>query len=100
MQAALPKLEAVESRLRTLILAIVQRRASCGETLSWRLMFEIEDEAMELLRRDADLDPDCIRLLCAPPAPSERRSNDPVGMRDLNAMHTVLWMIQEAYYHR
>ncbi|RZI40900.1 hypothetical protein EGT07_21630 [Herbaspirillum sp. HC18] len=99
MEAELEKLAAVEARLRALILAIVQRRAAHGQPLSWRLMFEIEDEAMALLGKDTGLDANYIRMMSAPPAPPERRRDEPVGMSDVGAMHTALWMIQEAYYH-
>ncbi|HYD94986.1 MAG TPA: hypothetical protein VEC01_06645 [Noviherbaspirillum sp.] len=100
MEAELAKLAAVESRLRALIQALVQRHAARGEPLSWRLMFEIEDEAMTLLAGDAGLDAHYVRMFRVPPAPPERRREEPVGIADAGAMHTVLWMIQEAYFHR
>lgn len=98
MEAELAKLTAVESRLREVIRAIVQRRASRGTPLSWRLMFEIEDEAMRVLGCDTELDASYIRMVAAPPAASDRRTDEPVSLGNLNAMHTALWMIQEAYY--
>lgn len=103
MEAEIAKFDAVESRLREVIRSIVQRHVAAGKALSWPLMFEIEEEALRLLDADAALDVRYIRLMAAPPKPSEQQRNGPVGMHgpsDLNAMRTTLWMIQEAYCHR
>ena len=99
MEAEIAKLDAVQSRLREVIRSIVQRHAGKGKALSWQLMFEIEEEALRLLDTDPALDVHYVRLMTAPPrAPGQERSG-PVGLHDLNAMRTTLWMIQEAYYH-
>lgn len=99
MEAELAKLTAVESRLREVIRNVVRRRASPGTPLSWRLMFEIEDEALTVLDGDPELDAGYIRMMAAPSAPLAWRTDEPVRLGGLDAMHTALWMIQEAYYH-
>jgi len=62
-------------------------------------MFEIEDEALSVLDADPELD---ARLpsrggsaACRAGATNRRAGR----YGRLNAMHTTLWMIQEAYYH-
>ena len=99
MESELAKFTAVESRLREVIRGVVNRRAARGTPLSWRLMFEIEDEAMRLLGNDSELDASYIRMMAVPSAPLHQRTEEPVGLQDVYAMHTALWMIQEAYYH-
>ena len=99
MESELAKFTAVESRLREVIRGLVKRRAAHGTPLSWRLMFEIEDEAMRLLCDDPELDASYIRMMTVPSAPLHLRTEESVGLQDIYAMRTALWMIQEAYYH-
>ena len=99
MDTEIAKLTAVESRLREVIRSIVRRHASAGKTLSWALMFDIEEEALAQLDADPVLDPRFVRMMAAPSAASDRRRDGPAGLDDINAMRTTLWMIQEAYYH-
>ena len=101
MDTEIAKLVAVEVRLREVIRAIVKRHASAGKTLSWGLMFDIEEEALALVGTDPALDAQYVRILAAPPGPAYRAdsSGRPAGLDDINAMRTTLWMIQEAYYH-
>lgn len=99
MEAEAAKLAAAESRLREVIRAIVKQRTSFGTPLSWRLMFEIEDEAVSLLQCDSELDLHYINMMVSPSAQRHPGTDKPPGLADLYAMHTALWMIQEAYYH-
>ena len=99
MDAEIARLVAVESRLREVIRNIVRRHASAGKTLSWALMFDIEEEALAQLGADPELDARFVRMMAAPPVVRDRRIDAPAGMEDINAMRTTLWMIQEAYYH-
>lgn len=98
MNAEVAKLAAAESRLREVIHAIVKRRVSRDKRLSWRTMFEIEDEAISLLQQDAQLDVHYLNMMASPSAQRRPATDEPAGMSDLYAMHTALWMIQEAYY--
>lgn len=99
MNPDIEKLVAVELRLREVVRSIVRRHALAGKSLSWALMFDIEQEAVSVLAADASLDARFVTMMAAPPAVAGRRSGRPVGMEDINAMRTTLWMIQEAYYH-
>jgi len=99
MDTDIAKLVAVEVRLREVIRAIVNRHASAGKTLSWGLMFDIEEEALAQIGADPALDTQYVRILAAPPGPAHG-TDRPAGLDDINAMRTTLWMIQEAYYHR
>lgn len=99
MEAEVSRLEAVESRLRSEILTIVQRYKSYGKPLTWRAMFEIEDEAITSLEHEPGLDVRYINMMVSPSAQRRPGTDEPAGLTDLHAMHTVLWMIQEAYYH-
>lgn len=98
MDAEISGFETVALRLRSEIFAIVKRRMARGEKLSWRSMFEIEDEAIALLRRDPDVDEASILLMLgAPSRPQHPRTDEPVRLAERNAMHTALWMILDAY---
>jgi hypothetical protein len=99
MEVEIARLKSVESRLRATILTIVKRRRSQGEPLTWRLMFEIEDEATSVLRHQSELDEDYVRMLVGRSTPVHQRPDEPVCLTELHAMRVALWMIQEAYYH-
>lgn len=99
MESEVEKLAVAESRLRELIRTIVKRRVSSDMPLSWRLMFEIENEAISSLLQDADVDIRYINLMVSPSAQRSSGTEEPVSLTNVYAMHTALWMIQEAYYH-
>jgi hypothetical protein len=100
MAMEMKMLDAVESQLRATILAIVKRRQPQCPQLTWRAMFEIEEEAMSLLHQECRLREDYLAMMGAPAATDQHARNDePVTLNDLSRMHTTLWMIQEAYYH-
>lgn len=98
MESEFEKLAAAESRLREVIRSIVERRAAREKPLSWRMMFEIEDEAISVLQDDKQLDMRYLNLMASPSAQRHPATEDTAGMSDVYAMHTALWMIQEAYY--
>jgi len=99
MENEIAELAAAEARLKEVIHTIVQRRTAHAERLSWRLIFEIEEEAISLLERDADLDMRYLNMMASPSAQRHAPSGELPGRADLYAMHTALWMIQEAYCH-
>lgn len=98
MESEVSKLAAVESRLREVIRSIVKQRISRDTPLSWRLMFEIEDEAISSLLRDADVDVRYLNMMASPSAQRHPGTEKSVDLTNIYAMHTALWMIQEAYY--
>lgn len=99
MEADISKLATAEGRLREVIRGIVKRRRANGAALSWRLMFEIEDEAIAMLENDPALDMRYVNMMASPTAQRRVTCEERAGLSDLYAMHTALWMIQEAYYH-
>jgi hypothetical protein len=98
MKPEIAKLTTTEHRLREVIRTLVKRRAR-GVPLTWRLMFEIEDEAIGMLQQDPEVDFTYLNLMASPSAQRRQDRDEPAHMGNLYAMHTALWMIQEAYYH-
>ncbi|HEY0844884.1 MAG TPA: hypothetical protein VGE12_05925 [Noviherbaspirillum sp.] len=99
MNSEMAKLAVAESRLREVIRAIVKRRTSPQKSLNWRMMFEIEEEALSVLQQDAELDLRYVNLMASPSAQRLSGTTGTAEMEDdLYPMHTALWMIQEAYY--
>lgn len=98
MESEVAKLAAAEHRLREVIRRVVKKRTSRDRPLNWRLMFEIEDEAISLLQKDAQVDVHYINMMASPSAQRRLGTEAPAGLTDIHAMHTALWMIQEAYY--
>lgn len=98
MDTKAAKLAEAEARLREVIHAIVKRRATNEKRLNWRMMFEIEDEAVSIIQQDAELDLRYINMMVSPSAQRRHVLEESDATADLYAMHTALWMIQEAYY--
>ncbi|RZI42832.1 hypothetical protein EGT07_12670 [Herbaspirillum sp. HC18] len=98
MQSAVSKLAQAERRLREEIDAIVKRRAPRESHLSWRLMFEIEDEAVSRLEDDAGLDMRYINLMVSPSAQRMPRDAACTAQSEVYPTRTALRMIQEAFH--
>lgn len=97
MQPEVSKLAATENRLREEIRLLVQHRVPRGERLSWRLMFEIEDEAVSRLQQDDKLDMHYVNIMVSPSAQRAPRTERPAELADVYPTRTALRMIQEAY---
>lgn len=97
MQPEVSKLAATENRLREEILTILARRVPRGTRLSWRMMFEIEDEAVERLQEDDRLDIHYINMMVSPSAQRFPHSEKPAELSDVYPTRTALRMIQEAH---
>ncbi|GAB3553157.1 hypothetical protein GCM10027343_39630 [Noviherbaspirillum agri] len=103
METEAAKLAAVEARLRDAIRLIVKNRMASKEPLSWRVMFDIENEAISLLERDANLDVRYLNMMASPSAQRRLRPESAAASTDVAdayATHTALAMIQEAYHHQ
>lgn len=98
MDAEEARLGEAERRLKDVIRAVVKRRVAPGKALSWRLLFEIEDEAISEALQDPDLELRHINMMASPSAQRRPVAEKTAGNNDLYATHTALWMIQEAYY--
>jgi len=97
MQPEVSKLAAAETRLREEILTIVRRRVPRGTRLSWRMMFEIEDEAVSKLQQDDELDIHYINMMVSPSAQRFPRTEKPAALAEVYPTHTALRMIQQAH---
>lgn len=98
MDSELARLVETEARLRQAIRAIVKKRITREKPLSWRMMFEIEDEAIAMLLQDGDIDLRYINMMASPSAQRRPGIEQISGKTDLYPTHTALWMIQEVYY--
>lgn len=100
MEPKVSKLAAAERRLREEIRLIVRQRIPHGMPLNWRLMFEIEDEAVARLQEDDGLDLHYINILVSPSAQRPPTTEKPAELADVFPTHTALRMIQEAHLHK
>ena len=97
MQPEVSKLAAAENRLREEILTIMKRRVPRGTRLNWRMMFEIEDEAVSRLQQEEDLDMHYINIMVSPSAQCSPRTEKPAELAEVYPTCTALRMIQEAH---
>jgi hypothetical protein len=91
------KLHAVEARLALAVDAIVERHRTAGRTLTWRLVHEIEKEALKTLEQAGDLDVKYIRMVRSSRWGYVPRVNQPADLRSHEALPVALTMIRKAY---
>lgn len=100
MQSEVSKLAAIENRLQDEIRLLVKHRVPRGARVSWRLMFEIEDEAVaRLLQQDTELDMHYVNIMVSPTAQRFPRTEKPAELAGIYPTRTALRMIQEAIQH-
>jgi hypothetical protein len=97
MEREVSKLAAAEYRLREEIRSIVRHRIPPGMRLNWRMMFEIEDEAVARLQEDDQLDLHYVNIMVSPSAQRSPPTEKPAELADIFPTHTALRMIQEAH---
>lgn len=97
MEPEVSKLAETEHRLREEIRSIVRHRVPRGMKLNWRLMFEIEDEAVARLEQDDALDLHYVNIMVSPSAQRSPMTERPAELADVYPVHTALRMIQEAH---
>lgn len=97
MEPEVSKLAAAEYRLREEIRSIVRNRIPRGMRLNWRIMFEIEDEAVARLQEDSQLDLHYVNIMVSPSAQRFPTTVKPAELDDIYPTHTALRMIQEAH---
>ncbi|HYD96157.1 MAG TPA: hypothetical protein VEC01_12590 [Noviherbaspirillum sp.] len=76
----------------------MKRRTTAEMRLSWRLMFEIEDEAVTRLEHEG-LDMRYINLMVSPSAQRPVLDAACLARADVYPTYTALRMIQQAYHH-
>lgn len=95
------KLIAAKERLARAVNEIVERHRTAGDVLTWRLVHEIEKEAIKKLEQAGDLDVKYIRMLRSSRWGYVPRVNQPADLENHKELPVALTMIQHAYctYH-
>ena len=92
------KLHAAQARLALAVDAIVERHRTAGHVLTWRLVHEIEKEALKSLEQAGDLDAKYIRMLRSSRWGYVPRVNQPADLRCHESLPVALTMIRKAYH--
>ena len=91
------KLHAAEARLALAVDAIVERHRTAGRPLTWRLVHEIEKEALKALEQAGDLDRKYVRMLKSSRWGYVPRVNQPADLRCHDTLPVTLTLIRKAY---
>lgn len=92
------KLHAAEARLALAVEAIVERHRTEGRALTWRLVHEIEKEALNTLERAGDLDRKYIRMLRSSRWGYVPRVNQPADLECHECLPYAVTLIRKAYH--
>jgi len=92
------KLHAAEARLALAVDAIVEKYRTEGRPLTWRLVHEIEKEALKTLERAGDLDRNYVRMLRSSRWGYVPRVNQPADLRTHDCLPVALTLIRKAYH--
>jgi hypothetical protein len=91
------KLFAVRERMALAVNRIVERHRSNGRILTWRLIHEIEQEALQTLTRAGDLDARYIRMVSSSRWGYVPRVDEPADLDTPDELPIALTMIRQAY---
>lgn len=91
------KFSAVKERLSLAVNSIVERHRTAGRILTWRLVHEIEKEALQTLERAGDLDRQYIRMMRSRRWGYIPRIDEPADVERDIALPEAVSMIQHAY---
>lgn len=92
------KLHAVQARLALAVDAIVERHRTAGRVLTWRLVHEIEKEALRTLEQAGDLDLKYIRMVRSSRWGYVPKVNQPADLQSHTSLPVALDMIRKAYH--
>ncbi|MGE5649697.1 DUF2471 family protein [Noviherbaspirillum sp. UKPF54] len=92
------KLHAVQARLELAVDAIVERHRTAGRVLTWRLVHEIEQEALRTLQEAGDLDMKYIRMVRSSRWGYVPKVNQPADLQSHECLPVALTMIRKAYH--
>lgn len=92
------KLQAVKARLALAVNTIAERHRTSGRPLTWRLVHEIEKEALQALEEAGDLDVSYIRMMRSSRWGYVPRVNQPADLRQHDELPVAVSMIRRAYY--
>jgi len=92
------KLQAVKERLALAVNSIVERHRTAGKVLTWRLVHQIENEALEMLMRSHDLDLEYIRMVRSSRWGYVPDDDVPADLATPAELPVALTLIQHAYH--
>jgi hypothetical protein len=92
------KLNAVKERLALAVAAIAERHRTAGRVLTWRLVHEIEREALKTLERAGDLDRKYIRMVRSSRWGYVPRVNQVADLDNHDILPVALTYIRKVYY--
>lgn len=88
---------AVKERLNQVVHSIVERHRTAGRVLTWRLVHEIEKEALHTLEKAGDLDRQYIRMMRSSRWGYIPRVDEPAELVCGTALPDAVAMIRQAY---
>lgn len=92
------KLFAVRERMALAVNQIVERHRSEGRVLTWRLIHEIEKEALQKLEDAGDLDARYIRMVRSSRWGYVPRVDEPADLDGAEELPIAVKMINKAYH--
>ncbi len=92
------KLHAVKERLALAVNVIVDRHRTAGNVLTWRLVHEIENEALDMLERSQDLDAEYIHMVRSSRWGYVPDVDEPADLATPAELPVALTLIQQAYH--
>jgi hypothetical protein len=91
------KLFAVRERMALAVNGIVERHRSEGRILTWRLIHEIEREALQTLEKAGDLDTRYIRMVRSSRWGYVPRVDEPADLETIEELPIAITLIRKAY---
>ena len=91
------KLFAVRERMTLAVNSIVERHRSEGRILTWRLIHEIEREALQALKNAGDLDTRYIHMVRSSRWGYVPRVDEPADLDGTQDLPLAVALIQKAY---
>jgi hypothetical protein len=92
------KLFAVRERMTLAVNAIVERHRSECRILTWRLIYEIEREALQALKNAGDLDARYIRMVRSSRWGYVPRVDEPADLDGAQELPLAVALIRKAYH--
>lgn len=92
------KLIAVKERLALAVNAIAERHRTAGRVLTWRLVHEIEKEALKTLEQAGDLDRKYVRMVRSSRWGYVPKVDQVADLRNHDELPLAVTMIRNAYY--
>lgn len=91
------KLHAVRNRLALIVNSIVERHRTAGQVLTWRLVHEIENEALKTLEKAGDLDKKYIRMMRSSRWGYVPKVDQPADLEGQKVLPETVSLIHDAY---